>query len=102
MARFKFGIAEKTEVQVNRKCIQWMVDFRLPESVKERMANDDLIPIDGVFAMDFYSDPLTGDYLTHKGHRWQIVGREFVATVHLKREPKSIPRLIVKYVGETL
>jgi len=100
MAKFLLGASSKVHVQVNKKCIQWSINFTLPDSLKESHPSDDFIDLDGIFVMDFYSDPHTGDYITHKGHRWQIVGREFVVTRHLKREPKSIPKLIVKYIGE--
>jgi len=98
MAKFLLGQRTDTVVVINKKSIQWSIDFTLPDKTRENMAVDEVRAIDGIFVMDFYSDPHVGDYLTHKGHRWRIIGREFVVTRHLKREPKSIPRLVVEYV----
>ena len=100
MAKFVSGSSSKVDVQVNKKCIQWSIDFTLPDSIKEVCPSDDFIDLDGIFVMDFYSDPHVGDRITHKGHRWQVVGREFAVTRHLRRESKSIPKLEVEYLGE--
>lgn len=99
MAKFLLNKPTETDIFINKKSIQWSVDFTLPLDVRENIASDESRIIDGVFCMDFYSDPHVGDRITHKGHRWEITARTFAITRHLKREAKSIPTLEVVYIG---
>lgn len=100
MANFLLGVSETNTFVVSRRCIQWVIDFSLPDEVRENMPSGELIKIDGIFVMDFYADPMVGDRITHLGHCWQITGRIFAITKHKKREPKSVPSLEVQYVGK--
>jgi hypothetical protein len=100
MAKFLLGEPEITEFSINKKSIQWMVDFTLPDEVRDTMPCDEVVLIDGIYCMDFYSDPHVGDFIKHRGFRWQILSREFLVTRHLKRQPKAVPMLVVEYVGK--
>jgi hypothetical protein len=99
VAKFLLGLSERTTFLINKKCIQWGIDFTLPDEVRESMPSDEVIKLNGIFVMDFYSDPMVGDRITYKGHQWRIVGRQFAITMHQKREPKTVPTLVVEYEG---
>lgn len=99
MAKFDIG-HKSTNVWVTRKSIQWLVDFSLPDRVKDSLSAVEVGKLNGVFVMDFYADPLVGDVVEHRGHEWKVTGRRFVATRHLKREAKAVPTLRVEYLGE--
>lgn len=102
MAKFLLGQSDVTEFSINRKTVQFSIDFTLPDGVRENMAADDVRLIDGVFCMSFYSDPHVGDTVEYRGFLWRITGRHFLINRYTRKgEPRSIPKLLVEFVGST-
>lgn len=100
MAKFLPGISCKNPVTINRNNVFWMVDFDLPESVKESMPLAQISEIHGLFCCGFYADPLPGDLVTYRGYQWRVIGRSFTTYRHSEKAQRTIPRLLVEFLGQ--
>lgn len=100
MAKFLPGISCKNPVSVQRKNVFWMVDFDLPDTVRENKSISELESIHGVFCMGFYADPLPGDLITYRGYQWRVTARHFNPYRHSERAERQIPLLSVEFLGE--
>lgn len=99
MVKFASGLSEKTDYQIERKSVFWLVDFDLPMSVRESMGIEALRPILGEFLMGFYCDPLPGDTFRYKGHKWRVIGRDFEPVRYRGKDKRRVPTLKVEYLG---
>lgn len=101
MAKFLLENNVQIVGNVNKISQSWLVDFDLPESVKEKMAWDEVIKIHGCFLMVFYDAPMIGDRVEYKGHEWRIIERCLHLTRHRSNsEAKRVPLLRVEYLGK--
>lgn len=93
--------SELDQMLSEREYVSWSIDFTLPDDVRENMAAEDIRSVDGIFCMDFYSDPHVGDTIEYRGFKWRILEREFLVNRHIKSdEPRAVPKLLVEYVGK--
>ena len=99
MAKFLLGICQESEVSVNKTDSKWMVDFTLPDNLRDTMSMNELRRYEGVFLMTFYDAPMVGDLFEYKGFQWRIIQRYHYAHRHRKHEPRHISRLGVEFVG---
>jgi len=63
VARFLLDNVDQVAITVDKTTQSWLVDFDLPEAVKEQMAWDDVIVVHGCYMMAFYDAPMVGDRL---------------------------------------
>lgn len=95
-----FGV-DATPVQASRKQVFWMVDFLLPDAVKEGMSFERSRQIEGRYLMGFYADPIPGDIVEWNGFEWSVINRKMSASRHNTRDKKLIPELKVDFIGRT-
>ena len=100
MARFLPGISEKKALTIARANVFWLVDFDLPEGVKEQVSLKELALVHGTLLMGFYCDPLPGDVITYRGYKWRVTGRQFSPNRYRSKDNRCIPTLLVEYMGE--
>ena len=100
MARFLPGISEKKEFTIARSNVFWLVDFDLPEAVKEQVTLKELALVHGTLLMGFYCNPLLEDVLTDLGYKWRVTGRQFSPNRYRSKDDRCIPTLLVEYRGE--
>ena len=100
MAKFLLGDPTGTEVSVNKIDSKWMVDFTLPEPIRESIPARDLLSIEGVFLMSFYESPLIGDIIEYRGYMWRVSSRHHYGHRHRKHEARHISKLIVEFVSK--
>ncbi len=100
MAKFQLNNVTHTDLTIHKVTAGYLVDFDLPEEVKESMSSVDVANINGVFCMSYYDAPQIGDRLIHKGHQWRVKERIIYATRwHDTRSKKRIPLIRVDYLG---
>lgn len=99
MAKFSPGISCKNPVTVNRANVFWMVNFDLPESVKESKSLAELEPLHGTFCMGLYANPHVGDLVTYRGYQWRVKERQFQTYRHSAKAQRTIPKLLVEFLG---
>jgi len=100
MAKFNLQNQVKTDITVHKTTAAYMVDFALPEEVKDTLTATEVSAINGVFCVSYYDVPMVGDTVIHKGHRWTITERQITVTRwHDTRSKKQIPTLKVAYQG---
>ena len=100
MAKFNLQNQVKTDITVHKTTAAYMVDFALPKEVKDTLAATEVSQINGLFCVSYYDVPQLGDVVIHKGHKWQVTGREITVTRwHDTRSKKQIPTLKVAYLG---
>jgi hypothetical protein len=100
MAKFFLGIAQETPVTVSKNPSQWMVDFELPNSVRDNLPKAEVEKLEGIFLMSFYEPPMVGDSVEYLGFLWRVALRYHYAHRHRKHEPRQISRLGVEFIGE--
>ena len=100
MAKFDLEKPTATAITVHKTTAAYMVDFALPEEVKEQLTATEVSAINGVFCVSYYDVPMVGDIVIHKGHRWTITERQIPVTRwHDTRSKKQIPTIKVAYLG---
>lgn len=99
MAKFLLGNSIDTEVYVTKADSKWMIDFTMPESVRESTSINELRKLEGVFLMAFYEPPTVGDLFEYKGYEWRVTQRYHYAHRHRKHEPRQISKLCVEFIG---
>lgn len=99
MVKFLSGIAQVTHHEIERKPVFWIVDFDLPEDLRERMSLSEIRPVCGEFLMGFYADPLPGDVIEYLGHKWKVVERYFWPNRYKAQGNRKVPKLTVSYLG---
>jgi len=100
MAKFNLENQVKTDITVHKTTAAYMVDFALPENVKEQLTATQVSEINGLFCVSYYDVPQLGDTVIHKGHKWQVTERQITVTRwHDTRSKKQIPTLKVSYLG---
>ena len=100
MAKFNLQNQVKTDITVHKTTAAYMVDFALPEEVKDVLTATEVSEINGVFCVSYYDVPQLGDTVIHKGHKWQVTERLITVTRwHDTRSKKQIPTLKVAYLG---
>jgi hypothetical protein len=101
----KFNLANQTisDITVYKTTAAYMIDFDLPEAIKEQLPASTIAEINGFFCMSFYDIPQVGDRVVHKGHEWRITER-IVPTTRWNdtRSKKQIPIVKVTYLGPAL
>lgn len=101
MAKFNLQNQVKTDITVHKTTAAYMVDFALPEDVKDTLPASEVSAINGVFCVSYYDMPQLGDIVIHKGHKWQVIERQIPVTRwHDTRSKKQIPTLRVAYLGK--
>jgi hypothetical protein len=100
MAKFDLEKPTATAITVHKTTAAYMVDFALPEEVKEQLTATEVSAINGVFCVSYYDVPMVGDVVIHKGHRWEVTERQITVTRwHDTRSKKQIPTIKVAYLG---
>lgn len=100
MAKFNLENPVATAITVHKTTAAYMVDFALPEEVKEQLTATEVSAINGLFCVSYYDVPMVGDVVIHKGHRWEVTERQITVTRwHDTRSKKQIPTLRVQYLG---
>lgn len=100
MAKFLLDNAVEIITQVNKTTVGYLVDFSLPEEIKEKIPMDEVRLINGIFLMRFYSDPLPGDKIIYRGFQWRVIERIFYPTrYNNRREDRKVPLLKVEFLG---
>ena len=100
MAKFDLEKPTATAITVHKTTAAYMVDFALPEEVKDALTATEVSAINGVFCVSYYDVPMVGDVVIHKGHKWQVTERQITVTRwHDTRSKKQIPTLRVQYLG---
>lgn len=100
MAKFDLEKPTATAITVHKTTAAYMVDFALPEEVKDTLTATEVSAINGVFCVSYYDVPMVGDVVIHKGHKWQVTERQITVTRwHDTRSKKQIPTLRVQYLG---
>lgn len=102
MATFPLGGNIQTEHQIRRSTVFWMVDFDLPNDIRERLPASEVDAINGVFCMGFYVDPIPGDRLEYRGFYWRVKERVLLAARYHKQDSRCVPSLIVEFLGSVL
>lgn len=103
MARFELGNNIRTDLQVNKTTTGYVIDFDLPDEVKERLPAEKVAEINGEFCVSYYDVPQVGDRVVYKGHEWRIIERIVYVTRYRNRsEKKRVPLLKVEYLGKTI
>jgi hypothetical protein len=92
-SRFLNG-CDTTEVAASRKGVYYMVDFHVPDEVRDKIPSGAI----GILKMEFYADPPIGATIKRFGHRWKIIDIEFEPTKWHSRETKLIPTIITEYI----
>jgi hypothetical protein len=90
---------ESVEVRVRKAPIVLMIDFDLPESVRETMPNEEFCRVQGKRDMSCYIEPQQGDVLVVEGHIWQVTGRMIYPYPHGGKGDRVIPVVAVEYIG---
>ena len=98
MAKFLLGNSTDTEVSVTKADSKWMVDFTMPESIRDAMSINELRKREGIFLMAFYEPPSVGDLFEYKGFEWRVTQRYHYAHRHRKQEPRQISKLCVEFI----
>jgi hypothetical protein len=93
---------DSVEVRVRKAPIVLMIDFDLPESVRETMPNEEFCRVQGKRDMSCYIEPQMGDRLIVEGHIWQVTGRMIYPYPHSGKGARIIPVVTVEYVGRDL
>jgi hypothetical protein len=91
---------EKTDIKVNRNPITLMVDFDLPDEVRESMPYEEFAKVQGKLACTFYIEPQKGDILAIGGHIWVVLNRLIYPNYYRKHGPRLIPVIAVRYIGK--
>lgn len=100
MAAFELGNSVETRYTINKTTAAYLIDFDLPEAVKEKLPASVVTEINGQFCCHYYDTPMVGDRVVHKGHEWRITERIiYVTRYRSRREKKQVPLLKVEYVG---
>ena len=100
MAKFNLQNQVKTDITVHKTTAAYMVDFALPDEVKDTLTATEVSVINGVFCVSYYDVPQLGDTVIHKGHCWQVTERLITVTRwNDTRSKKQIPTLRVSYLG---
>ncbi|MBW4522647.1 MAG: hypothetical protein KME16_23625 [Scytolyngbya sp. HA4215-MV1] len=100
MAKFLLENSVDITTQINKITVGFLVDFDLPESVRDVLPMDEVAQINGVLFMRFYDSPMIGDRLVYNGHEWRIIERCFYLTrYHNQTESKHVPIIKVEYLG---
>lgn len=102
MPKYLLGKVEVGEIKVSRTEVCYMVDFIFPEGAKERLPYDFVAARTGRLPMQFYSVPQIGEIIEYKDIDWLITGVRHYPTKRYSRERKTIPLLILEYLGKTL
>ena len=100
MAQFLSGISEEKEFTIARANVFWLVNFNLPERVKEQVSLKELALVHGTLLMGFYCDPLPWDVITDHGYKWRVTERQFSPNRYRSKDNRCIPTLLVEYMGE--
>jgi hypothetical protein len=82
-----------TEVAASRKGVWYMVNFDIPDELRDEIPSGAI----GILKMEFYVDPAIGSTIKRFGHRWKITDVEFEPTKWHSREAKLIPTIITRY-----
>lgn len=90
---------ESVEVRVRKAPIVLMIDFDLPESVRETMPNEEFCRVQGKRDMSCYIEPQRGDRLIVEGHVWCVAGRVIYPYPYSGKGARIIPVIHVEYVG---
>lgn len=90
---------ERETVRVRKAPIVLMIDFDLPESVREAMGQEEFCRVQGKRDMSCYIEPQRGDMLIVEGHVWQVTGRLIYPYPHSGKGARIIPVVIVDYQG---
>ena len=100
MAKFDLERPTATAITVHKTTAAYMVDFALPEQVKDTLTATEVSQINGLFCVSYYDVPMVGDVVIHKGHKWQVTQRQITVTRwNDTRSKKQIPTLKVQYLG---
>lgn len=101
MAKFELENNVEIKFSVNKTTSAYLVDFDLPEAVKEKLPAEVVREINGEFCVSYYDVPQVGDRIIHKGHQWRITERIiYVTRYRSKKEKKRVPLLKAEYLGE--
>jgi hypothetical protein len=90
---------EREEVRVRKAPIVLMIDFDLPESIRETMPNEEFCRVQGIRDMSCYIEPQRGDRLVVEGHVWAVTGRTIFPYPHSGKGARVIPTIHVDYVS---
>ncbi len=93
------GKTTNNDVRTRKAPIVLMVDFELPEDVKEAMGQAEVCAIEGRLAKSFYMEPQRGDCLVVEGHLWTVTGRIIYPYPHCGKGDRIIPLICVEYSG---
>lgn len=96
MGRSKFGNGSvETQVTASRVGVWYLVDFDIPDDIRDQMPVDAI----GTLEMMFYCDPQLGHSIVLCGHHWTIEAIAHHPTRRNSRQEKRIPILNTKYIG---
>lgn len=98
MAKFLLGNPTDTEVSVTKTDTKWLIDFTMPDWVRDELPISEMRKLEGIFLMAFYEPPIVGDLFEYKGYEWRVTQRYHYAHRHRKHEPRQISRLEVEFV----
>jgi hypothetical protein len=90
---------EREEVRVRKAPIVLMIDFNLPESVRETMPNEEFCRVQGIRDMSCYIEPQHGDRLVVESHVWVVSARTIYPYPHSGKGARIIPVIHVEYVS---
>ena len=99
MPKFGLGLTETKNVAIARNQVFFLVAFRLPESLKERVPFADTRQLESDLVMGFYCDPVPGDELIYQGLLWRVRSRQHWPTRRSTQDKKVIARLMLDFVG---
>lgn len=99
MARSKFiNGSTETHVTATRVGVWFMVDFDIPDDIRDRLPVDAI----GTLEMMFYCDPHVGQTIIHFDHEWEVSGVIHFPTRRNSRNEKRIPIVKTNYLGSAV
>ena len=91
---------EKERVMIESKVLLIPTILQIPEDLKDRLPLAQVLRLEGRFIFRFYMPVAIGHTITHRGHRWRIIGVDHGVLVKGSPGQDVCPELGTEYIGE--